>query len=343
MLKKHRLSIAAFAAANCCLLFAGFLAPYSPTEQQRDFAYAPPTRVHFVDQAGCIHLRPFVYAIRPSDFDGFQYSEDRNRVFPIRLFVRNNAGLHLVAVDAPAQIFLLGTDGYGRDIFSRILFGGRISLAAALLATFVSLAIGTLLGSIAGYFGGIADAIVMRGVEVALALPWLYLLLAIRAVLPLHIGATQTFLLISGVIGILGWARPARLIRGLVLSARERSFVTAARGFGASEWYLLRRHVLPQTAGIVITQAVILVPQFIVAEATLSFLGLGMGEPLASWGNLLAAFQQFQVMSSYWWMATPAIALMIVSLAYFAFADLLHARIANLKLQASHAGVAAAR
>ena len=337
MLNKHTLAIAVFVVMNCCLLAAGFFAPYSPTEQHRDFAYAPPVRLHWVDQNGRMHIRPFVYPLRLSETDSFQYGEDRSHAYAVRFFNRSASGFHLFSVDAPAEIFLFGTDGYGRDIFSRILFGGRISLAAALVATLLSLVLGTALGAVAGYFGGIADNVVMRTAELALALPWLYLLLAIRAVLPLHVGATQTFLLISGVIGIIGWARPARLIRSVVLSARERSFVTAARGFGASEWYLLRRHVLPQTAGIVITQAVILVPQFITAEATLSFLGLGMAEPLPSWGNMLSAFQQFQVMSSYWWMAAPVVALVLVSLSYFRVADLLHSSMTNLKSGHSYA------
>jgi peptide/nickel transport system permease protein len=337
MLNKHTLAITCFVVANCCLLSAAFFAPYSPTEQHRDFAYAPPVRLHWVDQNGGMHIRPFIYPLRLSEADSFQYSEERTHAYALRFFNGNESGVHLFSVDAPAEIFLFGTDGYGRDIFSRILFGGRISLAAALVATLLSLALGTALGAIAGYFGGIADNAVMRTAELALALPWLYLLLAIRAILPLHVSATQTFLLISGVIGIIGWARPARLIRSVVLSARERSFVTAARGFGASEWYLLRRHVLPQTAGIVITQAVILVPQFITAEATLSFLGLGMAEPLPSWGNMLSAFQQFQVMSSYWWMAAPVVALVLVSLSYFRVADLLHSSMTNLKSGHSYA------
>jgi peptide/nickel transport system permease protein len=328
MLKQRKVAIAvvAFVVANSCLLLAGFFAPYPPAEQHRDFAYAPPTRIHFFDQAGRFHLVPFVYAVVPVDGYGFQYAEDRRSKYPIRLFNRQSDGWHAFAVSAPAKVFVLGTDGFGRDIFSRILFGGRISIAAALLATLLSLCFGAGLGAIAGHFGGAAEVLIMRGSELALALPWIYLLLAIRAVLPLHIGATQTFLLISAVIGAMGWARPARLVRGVVLSARERPFVMAARGFGASEWYLLRRHVLPQALGIVITQAVILVPQFVTAEATLSFLGLGMTEPTPSWGNMLAALQHFQVMSSYWWMASPVIALVLVSTVYFALADALDGR-----------------
>ena len=325
MLRQRELAcaFAAFVIAHGCLLFAGFFAPYAPAEQHRRLAYAPPTRMHFVDAAGHARLRPFVYRYVASDGDGFQYSEDRSAEYSIRFFAQKSDGLHLFAAAQPADVFLFGTDGYGRDIFSRVLFGGRISVAAALLATLLSLVIGAAFGAIAGHFGGTADATIMRGAELALALPWIYLLLAIRAFLPLHISATQAFFLVSGVIGAMGWARPARLIRGVVLSAKERPFVTAARGFGASEWYLLRRHVLPQVLGIVITQAVILVPQFVTAEATLSFLGLGMAEPLASWGNMLSAFQQFQVMSSYWWMAAPVAALVFVSVTYFAVADAL--------------------
>jgi peptide/nickel transport system permease protein len=325
MLKRNKLFavFAAFVLAHVCLLFAGFFAPYMPNEQHRALAYAPPTRVHFVTATGHTHVRPFVYPSIKSEADEFQYSEDRNAEYPIQFFVGKRDGMHLLAVAQPAQLFLFGTDGYGRDIFSRVLFGGRISVAAALLATLLSLLIGASLGAVAGHFGGVTDAVVMRGAELVLAVPWIYLLLAIRAFLPLHISATQTFFLVSGVIGIMGWARPARIIRGIVLSAKEQPFVTAARGFGASEWYLLRRHVLPQALGIVITQAVILVPQFVTAEATLSFLGLGMAEPVASWGNMLSALQHFQVMTSYWWMAAPIAALVLISVTYFAVADAL--------------------
>ena len=165
-----------------------------------------------------------------------------------------------------------------------------------------------------------------------MAVPWLYLLFAVRAALPLHLDTRATFLLLVAVLGVVGWARPARLIRGIVLSARERTYVTAARGFGAQAPYLLRRHILPHTLGVVLTQAGLLVPQYILAEVTLSFLGLGVGEPTPSWGAMLGSLQQYSVLTSYWWMFTPAIALVVVAVAYHALTSTVHAR---LRLAAS--------
>ena len=326
MLNRRKMLViaVAFAFVHCGILFAGFFAPYLPGEQHRQYAYTPPAKLHFTDAQGHFHIRPFVYRLISVEGDGFQYKEDRSSEYPVRFLTRDADGVHLFAVNSPANLFLLGTDGYGRDILSRILFGGRTSLLAAAVATLLSLLIGSVLGGIAGQFGGAVDSFVMRGSELILALPWIYLLLAIRASLSLHLEPAKTFILLSAVIGVMGWARPARLIRGAVLSAKERPFVTAARGFGASEWYLLWRHVLPQTSGIVTAQAVTLIPQFVATEATLSFLGLGIGEPIPSWGNMLSAFQQFQTVSSYWWMGFPLVALVMVSLTYFVLADAIH-------------------
>ena len=166
-------------------------------------------------------------------------------------------------------------------------------MLAGLIAAMLSVSIGILAGGIAGYYGGWVDEVLMRGGELFLALPWLYLLFAVRAALPLHISQWQVFLLLVSVMGLIGWARPARLIRGVVLSAKQRNFVVAARGFGASDAYLLRRHVLPQTYGVLLTQMTLLIPQYVLAEVTLTFLGLGVGEPLPSWGTLLSSLQQY--------------------------------------------------
>jgi peptide/nickel transport system permease protein len=164
----------------------------------------------------------------------------------------------------------------------------------------------------------------MRLAELFMVLPWLYLLLAVRAFLPLHITPAQAFFLLIAVIGTIGWARPARLIRGIVLSAKSRKYAVASRGFGASDFYILRRHVLPHTYGILLTQAALLIPQYIVAEVTLSFFGLGLGEPMPSWGNLLSNIEQYNVLVSYWWMFLPAFALILVTFGYLSVANAFH-------------------
>ncbi len=217
----------------------------------------------------------------------------------------------------PAKIFLIGSDAYGRDQFSRLLYGGRISLFAGLLATAVSLSLGMLLGGLAGFYGRWLDELIMRTAEIFLALPWLYLLFAVRACLPLQIAPNQVFLLLITVIGVIGWARPARLIRGVVLGARQRDYVVAATSFGASDIYLLRRHVLPQAFNVALTQAAVFVPRYVLAEMVLSFFGLGVSEPAPSWGNLLANLRQYNVLESYWWMFLPALALAPIFLVYY--------------------------
>ena len=320
-------------ALHLAILLAGFVAPYEPAVQNRDFPYVPPTRIHFIDARGHLHLRPFIYQAVARADSLYEYTEARDQEFPVRFFVSGSkykiAGwlpshTHLFGVNAPAQVFLAGTDNYGRDQFSRILYGGQISLAAGLLATTVSLLLGLCLGCISGFYAGWIDESAMRLAELFLVLPWLYVLLAVRAFLPLHISPSQTFLLLVAVIGTIGWARPARLVRGIVLSARSRKYVMASRGFGASDAYILRRHVLPHTYGTLLTQAALLVPQYVIAEVTLSFFGLGLSEPKPSWGNLLANFEQYNVLVSYWWMFAPALALVLVSLGYLTVANAFH-------------------
>src|SRR5437879_2385645 len=240
--------------------------------------------------------------------------------------------LHLFGA-AGARICLLGTDGYGRDQLSRILYGGQVSLLAGLLGAGLTLFLGSLVGTTAGYCGGWRDEFLMRVAELFLALPWLYLLFALRAFLPLAVSPLEAFLLVVVVTGTVGWARPARLVRGVVLSVKERDFVRAARGFGASNAYLLRRHILPETASVLSTQAAILVPQFVLAEMTLSFLGLGVPEPVPSWGNLLSGLQQYSVLVSYWWMYLPALAMVPFFLGYLGLASSFEERGAVYKIE----------
>jgi peptide/nickel transport system permease protein len=318
---RARVVVACLALIYLSALFAGFLAPYDPVTQHRALAFAPPTGVHLVDDEGRWQ-RPFIYA------------EDGSR-HPVRFFVRGShyrlfglmdTDVHVFGTDSPTPLFLFGSDDFGRDVFSRVLFAGQISLFAGLLGAAVSLLLGTALGGAAGFYGGWVDEILMRAAELFLAVPWIYLLFVVRMMLPLDLGAAQAFLLVLGIIAVVGWARPARLIRGAVLSARAREYVVAARCLGASDAHLLWRHVLPQIVGIVLTQAALLAPQFILAEVTLSFFGLGVEEPTPSWGNMLASLQRYHVVASYWWMFLPGLVMVPVFWLYHALADALHRR-----------------
>ena len=315
------------------VLAAAFIAPYDPVDQDRMHAWAPPTRLHFRDASG-LHLRPFVHDLQISGFD--DYAENPGAKYAVRFLCNGSeysflglfhARRHLFCSERPAKIFLLGTDGFGRDVFSRLLYGAQISLGAGLLATGICLAVALVIGIIAGYRGGWTDEVLMGSSELLLTLPWLYLLLALRAALPLHIGPAESFLLIVCVVSLLGWARPARLVRGVVLSAKTRNYVAAARGFGASEFYIVRRHILPAVFAVLLTQAAMLVPQYVAAEVSLSFFALGVSEPTPSWGNMLGTLQQYRVLTTYWWMLAPAVALIVISVTYCFLADTIQMRL----------------
>jgi peptide/nickel transport system permease protein len=321
--------IGALVALHAAILLAGFITPYDPAAQNRDLAYAPPTRVHLIDSYG-FHFRPFIYG-STDDADG--YREDRSNNYPVHFFTRGatykvlglfTTNLHLFGVETPGHIFLFGTDSYGRDEFSRLLYGGQVSLAAGLLATLITLAAAMIIGAIAGYYGKWVDESLMGSAELFLSVPWFYFLVGLRAFLPLRLSPASAFLLVIAVIGVIGWARPARLVRGIVLSARNRNYVLAARGFGGSNFYLLQRHIIPETFGVLLTQAALLIPQYVAAEAVLSFFGLGIAEPVPSWGNMLSTLQQYNVIVSYHWLFAPAVALVVTSVTYWFVADALH-------------------
>ncbi|HWC96685.1 MAG TPA: ABC transporter permease [Candidatus Sulfopaludibacter sp.] len=312
-----KIALGFLAGLHAAVLLAPWLAPYPYDAQHRDFPFAPPSHVHFWDENGRFH-RPFVYSW-VQDFSTNTYREDRTIFYPIRLWT----GGRLLGVDAPAVFFLTGSDGFGRDVFSRLLYGAQVSLFTGLMAALLSVGIGLMLGVASGYFRGWLDQILMRGGELMMALPWLYLLLAVRALLPLHISTVRTFFLLIVIIGSVGWVRPARLVRAVVLAGREADFVLAAKGFGASHWYVIRRHILPITTSVVVAQITILIPQYILAEVSLSFLGLGVGEPVPSWGNMLTEGMQYHALVAHPWLLLPGLATVVVLLGYLVLADAL--------------------
>jgi peptide/nickel transport system permease protein len=323
------------------IVCAGFFAPYDPIEQDRHSPYLPPMKFHLVDAQGKFHMRPFFYAMKLREGTLDQFEEDTQQPNFLRFFVNGSryhllgflpCRLHLFGA-GNTRIYFLGSDAYGRDQLSRFLSGGQISLLAGFLGAGLTLLIGLFLGALAGYYGGWIDEVLMRVAELFLALPWLYLLFALRAFLPLTVSPLRAFFLIVAVIGGVGWARPARLVRAVVLSARERDFVRAARSFGAADAYLMRRHILPETASVILTQLAILIPQYVMAEMTLSFLGLGVPEPAPSWGNLLSSLQQYSVLVSYWWMYLPALLMVPFFLGYLGLASSLQEQAEPYKIE----------
>ena len=335
------LPVVCLAAIHLLVLAAGFVAPYDYSQQYRDAILSPPTRVHWIDQTGAFHLRPFIYQRSERTPGSSEYEEDVTVAYPLHFFTPDSAAdmagrpaghRHLFGVDPPGHFFILGTDDLGRDVFSRLLYGGQMSLLSGLFAATLSLALATLFGSMAGFYGSWVDAVVMRLAELFLALPWLYLLLALRAMLPLHIDPVHIFFIVIALIGTLGWARPARLIRGMALSLCERHYVVAARSFGASDAYLIRRHILPGMSSVLLTQAALLIPQYVLAEVTLSFFGLGIGEPVPSWGSMLGSLQQYRVLISAWWMFSPGVLMTVVFFSYRALHDALRTDLSIVEL-----------
>ena len=228
---------------------------------------------------------------------------------------------HLVTVDKDGRLFLLGTDINGRDIFSRILFGGRISLTIGFLALFISFPLGMLYGGISGYLGGITDNLMMRISEAIMSIPSFYLLIILAAILPTNMTSIQRFTLITVILALIGWAGFSRVVRGMVLSVKNQEFVQAAESIGASKLRIIVKHLLPQTLSYVIVAMTLSVPSYILAESGLSFLGLGIQQPDASWGNMLKEAQEYVNIIYRPWLLTPGFLIFIAVLSFNLIGD----------------------
>ncbi len=294
-----KLAAGVLAGLYAAVLGAGYLAPYDATEQHREAPLRAPAAMQF--ERGRLVVADAI----------------SGRKVAVHWF----SGGHLFGVKAPALYFPLGSDEFGRDQFSRILYGGRISLMAALLGAMVSLGLGLAAGLMSALGPVWLDAVLMRLGEVCLALPWLYLLLGVRAFLTLDLSPEAVFVVFVVLAGMLGWARPARLFRGLGLSLKQAGYIEASRGFGASRWYVARRHMLSELRGGVGTQGALLVPQFLLAEVTLSLFGLGINEPGVSWGTMLDVVRQPAMLAMNPWLAMPVLVLVPVFLCFQVCAD----------------------
>lgn len=310
-------------------LFAPFLAPYAESDIDRQRFFHPPTPLHLRDAEGKWHAWPFVYGAQHGRDQTYQV--DRTQRYPLRLFVRGARyrwlGLvpsdrHLFGVEAPGRIYVLGADEIGRDVWTRLLYGSQVSLTVGLVGIAISFSLGLLLGGVSGYFGGWVDTLIMRGTELLLSIPGLYLIVALRGVFPLDLPSQQTYLAIVAILAFIGWAALARVIRGMVLSLRESEYVLAARALGASHLRIIVRHILPNTMSFTIVAATVAVPGYILGEVFLSFLGVGVQPPAASWGNMLNAARSQRVLTSFPWMLlAPGTAIFLTVMAFNFFGD----------------------
>jgi peptide/nickel transport system permease protein len=336
------LAVGALAFLYGCMLFAPFLATQTTDTINLHQTFHPPTALHWQDDRLCAQLYvnqdpasaqyvPDPGALLPLQFlgHGFHYKflglfdTDRHLLTPDYDALRTLLG-HPVD---PAQypFYLLGSDTTGRDVYSRLLYGSRVSLLIGLVGIGITLTMGFLIGGLSGYFGGSFDFWAMRSVDFIMALPTIYLLLALRAALVDYFEPGEMYLVIIVILSLIGWANAARVLRGMSLSLRERAFVTAAECLGQSTFKILTRHFLPNLAGYLLVAATLSIPGYILNEAALSFLGLGVQEPSASWGLMLQQAQQDMkvLMLNFWWMLLPGGAIFVTVVAFNVLGDAL--------------------
>ncbi len=316
--------------------FADFLTPYSMDFNDPDLANSPPSIMHWQDESGK-PCWPFVLKVQrtSSDLVTFQqkYNELPGAKFPIRFFIRAEpykllgiipGDIHLFGVGEPGRLFLTGSDVNGRDNFSRLFYGAQKSLTIGFLGLFISFPLGILYGGISGFLGGITDNIIMRFAEAIMSIPSFYLLIGLAAILPPGMSATERFALITVILSFIGWASMARVIRGMVLSIRDEEFVQAARAAGMPELFNIIKHVIPQTASFIIVAATLQVPSYILAESGLSFIGLGIQQPDASWGNMLKdALDNINELLYKPWLLSPGFLIFITILCFNSLGDTL--------------------
>lgn len=328
--------LARLGAIVLCVLYlavitADWLAPYDPYRSDPSAALLPPTQIYWHDHNSQQWIGPHVYPTSqgPLNMDTGDRAliVDWSKPSPLGLWVKGDThpffflgqfDRHLFGVQtSQARFYLLGTDDQGRDQFSRLLHGGRISLSIGIVGIAISFPLGMLVGGISGYFGGLLDNLLMRFVEVLMTIPTIYLLVALAAVLPDGISSAQRFLLIVLITSFVSWSGLARVIRGQVLSLKEQEFVQAAQAMGGRSFYIILRHVLPQTFTYIIISATLAIPSFIGAESVLSLIGLGIQQPDPSWGNMLSVASNASILILQPWLVWPPALLIILTVLSF--------------------------
>ncbi len=310
------------------VIFAPFFSPYDHLVVNQDFILRAPQLPHFVDAEGKFHLRPFVYGTETTlDTENlvWVHKDDLNQVYPIRFFVHGKpykllglvpTDIHLYGVDEPGTVYLLGTDRLGRDIFSRILYGGRVSLSIGLIGVSLTILFGSVLGTVSGYFGGVVDTVMQRIIELIMSFPDVALWAALAAALPPDWSTVKRFFAISVILSFIAWTGLARQVRAKVLAYREMDYTAAAKAAGASHTRIIFVHMLPNALSHIIVVATLAIPGMILAETALSFLGLGIQAPMVSWGTLLQDAQTVSVVINNPWLMLPGLFVIIAVLCF---------------------------
>ncbi|MFW5856171.1 MAG: ABC transporter permease [Bacillota bacterium] len=328
--RKHKLAIIGMivlAIFYTLAIFAGFFAPYDKKTRVRGYQNAPPTKVRFFSEEHGFQ-RPYVYAMEKKlDPETFQYTFTANedKRHPIRFFVKTEPykllgfipfSYKFMGAEGDAPIFLFGSDRLGRDIFSRVIFGGQISLFIGFGGVFVSFILGCLFGGISGYFGGLIDEAIQRLIDLLLCIPKIPFWMALSAAVPRDWPVVQTYFAITLVLAVVGWSGLARVVRGKLLSLREEEFALAAKASGATEFRIITKHLLPAFFSYLIVQMTLAIPQMILGETALSFLGLGMQPPAVSWGVLLQDAQDIAAIAHHPWQLIPVLPVIITVLMF---------------------------
>lgn len=334
-LKKDKIPFFAFIVL--CVLyfliaFADFFALHPANFSNRSLSYQPPNNIYVITKDNKI-TRPYTYNyIKTFNKDTYsiEYKQDRSQKHYIKFFTKGyeyklfgliKCNYHLIGVDKDCNLFLLGCDINGHDVWSRLFFGGRISLTIGFLALLISFPIGAIYGGVSGYFGGKIDKILMRIAEAIMSIPSFYLLIILASILPSNMTSIQRFTLITAILAAIGWAGFSRVIRGMVLSIKNSEYIKAIVTIGASRKRIIIRHILPQTSSYVIIAITLSVPGYILAESGLSFLGLGIQLPDASWGNMLKEAQEFANIIYRPWLLTPGFLIFIAVLSFNVLGD----------------------